>query len=143
MPPAPAAPQHAQHERSPIPRWVTPLYLALATALVPWIVYLNHTLPQRQLSPHYRLAWVGFDVILLGQLARTGYLALRPTTRPYVAHHATACGYLLIVDAWFDITTATTTSDRLVSIALAALVELPLAALCRRLAIHIEHQRRP
>jgi hypothetical protein len=151
MPPAPLPPHAAapgtdagsgSGNRNPIPRWATPLYLAPAAALVPWIVYLNHTLPERQLSPNYRLAWVGFDVVLLGQLARTGYLALRPTTRPYVAHHATACGYLLIVDAWFDITTAATTGDRIVSIVLAALVELPLAALCRILAIRIERRSR-
>lgn len=140
-------PAHAEPPRptdgrhSPIPRWVTPLYLTLAAALIPWIIYLNHTLPQRQLSPHYRLAWVGFDAILLGQLARTGYLALRPNTRPYVAHHATASAYLLIIDAWFDITTAATGGDRLVSITLAALVELPLAGLCRWLAIRIQRTR--
>ena len=137
----PTTPRPGGRTRTPIPRWVTPVYLTLAAALIPWIVYLNHTLPQRQLSAHYRTAWVGFDVILLAALARTGYFALRPSTRPYVAHHATACSYLLIVDAWFDVTTATTASDILISILLAAAVEIPLAVLCLWLAIHTERAR--
>jgi hypothetical protein len=142
MPAPDTAPQQAiEDTHGLIPRWVTPLYLVLAAALIPWIIYLDHTLPQRQLSPNYRLAWVGFDAILLGQLARTGYLALRPGSRPYVAHHATASAYLLIVDAWFDITTAATTGDRMVAITLAALVELPLAGVCRWLAFRIERTR--
>lgn len=124
----------------PFPRWVAPVYLTLSVLLIPWIVYLNHTLPQRQITAHYRLAWVGFDVILLGQLVRTGYLAMFRRTRPYVAHHATAAGVLLLVDAWFDTTTASTSQDLYIAIAMAALVEIPLAVLCRWLAITLQRQ---
>ncbi|WP_369393310.1 hypothetical protein AB5J72_41500 [Streptomyces sp. CG1] len=119
--------------RSGLPRWVGPLYLTLSTILLPWIIYLSHTLPQRQLSGHYRMAWVGFDIFLLGQLARTGAYALRPHWRGRVPPHAAASAAMLCVDAWFD-TTTSTSSDLPISIALALAVELPLAGLCWWLA---------
>ncbi|MGW7003528.1 hypothetical protein ACWGCW_12035 [Streptomyces sp. NPDC054933] len=117
----------------PLPRWTGPVYLVLSAVLLPWIVYLALTLPQRQLSDHYRMAWVGFDVFLLGQLARTGLYALRERWRTKVTHHAASSATLLCVDAWFD-TTTSTSHDRPLAITLALLIELPLAALCWWLA---------
>ena len=112
-----------------VPRWVAPAYIAFSIILVPWIVYLGHTLPRRAVSEHYRAAWVGFDVILLGQLARTGIYALNPKWRPLVRRHAASSSTLLIVDAWFDVMTSSK-ADRPMSILLAAVIELPLAVLC-------------
>ena len=43
--------------------------------LLPWIVYLAYSLPSRQLSADYDVAWAGFDVMLLVALASTGYFA--------------------------------------------------------------------
>ncbi|GAA1892757.1 hypothetical protein [Streptantibioticus ferralitis] len=116
-----------------LPRWVAPLYIVLGLVLLPWIVYLSQTLPQRQLSPHYRTAWVGFDVLLLGQLARTGVCALRHRWRHLVPRHAAASATLLTVDAWFD-TTTSTPHDLPLALVQALLVELPLAGLCWWLA---------
>jgi hypothetical protein len=116
------------------PRWIAPLYIALSAILFPWIFYLHQTLPQRELSPHYRAAWVGFDVILFGQLARTGVYALVKQRRHLVKQHAASCATLLVVDAWFDVTTSSA-GDLPISLLEAALVELPLAALCWWLAI--------
>ena len=48
-----------------IPRWVGLAYLAMAVVLLPWIFYLHFTLPLQQVAQHYRLAWVGFDVLEL------------------------------------------------------------------------------
>jgi hypothetical protein len=57
----------------------------------------------------------------------TAYYALRRSR--YLATAATATAALLIVDAWFDV--MTTPGPQLVeSILLAALVELPRAAVC-------------
>lgn len=102
-------------------------YLALAALSAPWIVYLAIDLPNRNLDRNYRLTWVGFDCAVLFALARTGYLASR--RRPRIALTAAATSTLLVVDAWFDITTAGSDSARLKAVVLAAVVELPLAAL--------------
>jgi hypothetical protein len=124
------------------PRWVAPVYITLSAILFPWIFYLYHTLPRRELSSHYRAAWVGFDIILFGQLARTGFYALKERWRHLVRPHAASCATLLIVDAWFDITTSAR-SELPVSILEAAVVELPLAALCWWVALSGGFHRHP
>jgi hypothetical protein len=106
-------------------RWIIPVYALLALALVPWVVWLAWTLPERSVSEHYRLAWVGFDVLLCGALARTAWLAWRRS--PFVVNVASATAALLVVDAWFDVTTSAGGQDLLVSAAAAFFVELPLA----------------
>ena len=42
-----------------------PAFLLCSVALIPWIVYLALSLPSRQVSSHYDVAWVGFDVFEL------------------------------------------------------------------------------
>lgn len=116
-------------------RWAGPLFVVFAVIMVPWTVYIAETLPSRQFSPHYDVAWAGFDVILLVALAATGITALRRSR--YLALAATATAVLLVVDAWFDVMT-TPGAQVAESIVLAALVELPLAAVCGWLAIHTE-----
>ena len=127
-----------QPRQASVPRWVGPVFLAGGGVLIFWVAYLNRTLPQRQLSPNYRLAWVGFDVILLIQFARTGFYALSNRNRRFLAIPASATSALLIVDAWFDITTSPAGTDRMIAIALAVFAELPLAILCRWLAVRVE-----
>ena len=116
-------------------RWAGPLFTLFAVIMVPWTVYIGESLPMRQLSPHYDASWAGFDVLLVVALAGTGYFALRRSR--YLAMAATATAVLLIVDAWFDV--MTTPEGQIVqSIVLAAVVELPLAAVCIWLAVHTE-----
>ncbi|MGH3399335.1 MAG: hypothetical protein ACRDPO_32075, partial [Streptosporangiaceae bacterium] len=69
-------------------RWAGPLFTLFAVIMVPWTVYIGESLPSRQSSPHYDVAWAGFDVILLLALAATGYTALRRSR--YLALAATA-----------------------------------------------------
>jgi hypothetical protein len=114
-------------------RWAGPLFALFALIMVPWTVYIGASLPRRQLSPHYDVSWAGFDVLLLTALAATGYLALRRSR--YLAMAATATAVLLIVDAWFDLMT-TPEGQIAQSIVLAAVVELPLAAVCVWLSLH-------
>jgi hypothetical protein len=118
--------------RRAVARWIMPVYALLAIAIVPWIIWLAWSLPERSVSSHYRLAWVGFDVLLCGALARTAYLAWRRS--PFVVNVASATAALLVVDAWFDVTTSPGGHDLLVSAALALFVELPLAVLSLVLA---------
>jgi hypothetical protein len=101
------------------------IYAAAALALMPWIAYLAITLPKRDLDTHYRAAWVGFDLLLIAAIARTAYLAFRMD--PRVQLPATATATLLIVDAWFDITTAGGRGATAEAILLAAVFEIPAA----------------
>jgi hypothetical protein len=115
------------------------LYLAAAVVLLPWIVYLALSLPRRSLDVHYRAAWVGFDLLLVVSLARTAYMAFRVDARVQLS--ATAAATLLIVDAWFDITTSHGHAAVAQAIVLAVVAELPVAVFClyvaRRVSRHV------
>lgn len=116
-------------------RWAGPLFTLFAVIMLPWTVYIGATLPSRQFSPHYDVAWAGFDVILLVALAATGYTALRRSR--YLTMAAMATAVLLVVDAWFDVMT-TPGAQVFQSIVLALLVELPLAGVCVWLSLHTQ-----
>lgn len=109
-------------------RWAGPGFLTLSLVLVPWTVHLAMTLPPQQVSRNYDVAWVGFDVALVVALGATGITAFRRST--LVSPVAATTGTLLLTDAWFDVLTAATHRDLLLAVVLAAVVELPLAALC-------------
>lgn len=123
-----------------MPGWVGPVFICLAVVIVPWIVVLWLRLPSRDVAGHYRLAWVGFDILLAAALARTGWTAWRGLD--HVELPAVASATLLIVDAWFDVTTASTRAAVGVALLAALLVELPLAALCIWIAVNAERVRR-
>jgi hypothetical protein len=117
-------------------RWAGPAFILCSVVLIPWTIYLGFTLPNRQLSPHYNIAWAGFDVLELVALGATGYFAQRRSR--YLALTSAAAATLLVVDAWFDIMTSPR-GQVLMAIVLAAVVELPLAAVCGWLSYHTEH----
>ena len=127
----------APAENARLVAWAGPAFILFSVVLIPWTIYLGYTLPDRQESSHYNVAWVGFDIILLGVLALTGFFAIRRSH--LLAVGATAAATLLVVDAWFDVMTAAPGSQFLESLASAVLVELPLAAVCGWLAYHTEH----
>jgi hypothetical protein len=102
------------------------MYLVMSLFMAPWIVVLYQTLPDRAVSHNYRLAWVGFDVILMLAMGRTAWLAWRRS--PFVVNVASATAALLVVDAWFDVMTAPRHS-MFTACLLALAVELPLAVL--------------
>ena len=104
-------------------RWAGPSFLLFSLILLPWIGYIAVSLPSRQLSPNYDIAWAGFDVFLLAGLVSTAYFALRRSR--YLSTAAAATATLLVVDAWFDCMT-TPADQRWQSFVLCGLVELPL-----------------
>jgi hypothetical protein len=119
----------------PAPRWVAPVFAVLGAATVPWTVYLSLTLPLQARTHHYRLGWVGFDVLLAAALLATAYAAWRG--RPLVGPLAASVATMLIVDAWFD----TTLSGRHAlaqAVVSAVLIELPLAVVCGWIAVHAD-----
>jgi hypothetical protein len=105
----------------------------LAALMVPWTAYLFVALPGTAPAAHFDLAWGGFDVALLLLLALTGWAAVRRLR--WLGAVAGATGSLLGADAWFDVVTAPTAGERWVAVAMAAVVELPLAVVCGWLAV--------
>ena len=102
------------------------LMITAVLVLIPWIFYLGMTLPERYVATNWELTWVGFDVLLLVAFAVTATLAL--LRRQLVVLSAFATGMLLLCDAWFDVTTAGP-HDRILSIASAVFIELPVGCL--------------
>jgi hypothetical protein len=115
-------------------RWAAPAFVICSFLLLPWIAVLGTTLPQRQLSQHYRLAWTGYDVLLALGLAGTAVAALRRSRLLPFAGYAT--GALLVADAWFDVLTSSGGRDIAEAVAMSVLAELPLAFVCFWLAVH-------
>lgn len=113
------------------PRWTAPLFAVLGAGTIPWTVYLSLTLPDHARTHNYRLAWVGFDVMLIVGLLATAFLAAHG--RPHAGQAAACTATLLVVDAWFDVTTSGR-SQMATAALLALLVELPLALLCAWIA---------
>jgi hypothetical protein len=128
-------PENAEGVPRPDPvlrRAVLRLLVIACLVLIGWIVVLAVTLPHRYTADNWDVAWAGFDVALLLGLATTAWAIARRRQVAVVAAVVTAT--LLVVDAWFDVTTAATYDDRVLAVASALLAELPLAALLLLLA---------
>ena len=97
-----------------------------AVVMVPWTIYLALSLPRRTVTEHWRLAWVGFDLLLAVALGCTAWSAWH--RRHLVVIGLTTSAVLLVCDAWFDVTLSKG-ADRWLALAMALLVELPLAVL--------------
>ncbi|MFE9325546.1 hypothetical protein ACIHDR_29575 [Nocardia sp. NPDC052278] len=95
-------------------------------ALIPWIVYLAVALPPDYQARNWTLTWVGFDILLVIMMATTAYLGWQ--RKQLLMLPAFGTGLLLLVDAWFDITTANS-RDVWFSITIACVAEIPLALL--------------
>jgi hypothetical protein len=109
------------------------LLVGLGVALLPWLAVLATTLPATATVQHWWLAWVGLDCLEAVGLISTGLLLRRGDPRRCLTAVATAV--LLLCDAWFDTTTSAPGADFATAVAMAVLVELPLAWLCARLAL--------
>lgn len=123
-------------DESQIVRWAGPAFVVCSLVLIPWTVYVGYSLPSRQVSRHYDIAWVGFDALEIVMLGATGYFALRRSR--YLAATAASAATLLVVDAWFDIMTSPK-HQIAQAIILAVAIECPLAAVCGWLSYHTEH----
>jgi hypothetical protein len=113
------------------PAWGV-LFLTMAFLLAVWTTWLTVRLPTHHLVRSWDVAWGGFDVMLTGTLVATGIALVRRST--WARAWALATATLLVVDAWFDITTAQPGPQLMQAILQAALIESPVAALCLYLA---------
>jgi hypothetical protein len=133
---AAAADPIPQPSVKPVPAWIGPVFTLVAIGTVPWTIFLAVTLPEHVQTRNYRWAWVGFDAGLIVLLVLTAHLAYRGYR--HVAMAATATATALVIDAWFDVVTAPHDTDLLVAALTAVLGELPLAAMCLWVALHVD-----
>ncbi|WP_267000844.1 LPXTG cell wall anchor domain-containing protein [Streptomyces sp. NBC_00354] len=120
----------------PAPRLAT-LLSGAGVALLPWMVVLAKTLPQTAEVSNWSTAWIGLDAMMAAGLSGTGLLLRRHD--PRAAPLAAATAALLVMDAWFDVTTSAPGGARATALALAVCAELPLAAACAALAARRPH----
>ncbi len=123
----------------PLPRWLGPLAVCCAVGIIPWIVYLAMTLPDRTRADDYDIAWVGYDAAMCAVLTALAYCALRRKTATGAI--AAVAATMLVVDAWFDIVTTDKGDQLMAAIISAAFAEIPLAIVCAWVAINSERVR--
>jgi len=105
-----------------------PLLTALTAAAIlegVWTIYIAISLPRHYVAIHWKLAWVGLDIGEVVTLLLAAWAAWK--RRAILALFTSSAGTMLLVDAWFDITTARR-GDQLQSSLMALLVEVPSAA---------------
>jgi hypothetical protein len=122
-----------------VPRWSGWLLLVLGLLSLPWIAALAAFLPSTSQNAHYDVSWAGFDVLLCVLLLRTGWTALHGREQSELT--AAMTGTLLLVDAWFDVLSASRTFEFLTALAMAVFVELPLAGLCLWIVGRVDAER--
>ncbi|OYV64707.1 MAG: hypothetical protein B7X07_05625 [Actinobacteria bacterium 21-64-8] len=90
-----------------------------------WTIYLGAQLPRTYIAEHWDVAWVGLDLAEIAMLAGTAWAAWAAwKRRAILVGFAVAAATLLVVDGWFDLTTARS-GDFRQSLVVALLVELP------------------
>jgi hypothetical protein len=111
------------------------LFAAVGLVMIPWVFHLSVALPATAVDAHWALAWVGLDSCEAVALFSTGLLLLRGDNR--CALTATATAALLLIDAWFDLTSAAPGSELTAAIVMAACTEIPIAVGCAALALRL------
>jgi hypothetical protein len=118
----------ADHPRRLLPHRLGLVLAVVAVGLVPWTLWLTFTLPTRHVTHHYRIAWVGFDLVLAAVFAATAIAVLRSSRS--LQPLAAVAGTMLLCDAWFDVVTSQSGDEFNLAVVEAVVAELPLAALC-------------
>jgi hypothetical protein len=128
-------PEPGNHHVTMLRRIFLTIVVASSLLLIPWIAYLAVSLPDRHLAGHWKAAWVGFDIALVGFLGWTAWNAWQ--RRQMLILSAIVTATLLVCDAWFDVVLDWGTDDMWWSLATAVFGELPLAALLLRVAMRL------
>lgn len=101
-----------------------------------WTIYIAIILPRQYSANHWNLAWVGLDILQVSMLIGAAWAAWQ--RRTVLVLFATACATLLVMDGWFDVTTARR-GDISQSLTLALLVEFPSAFIMLWVALRSLH----
>jgi hypothetical protein len=104
-------------------------------AMLPWLFVLGTSLPDTIQVSGWSTAWVGLDGAESLALVATGVLLSRRNALAALTAAVTAT--LVLVDAWFDVTTSAPGRSLAVAVTMAVLIEVPVAVLCTTLAIRI------
>jgi hypothetical protein len=126
--------------RGPLPRWATRFFTIMAAGTIAWMVWLGWSLPARATMHDYNTAWIGFDALIVLSSIGAAVLGLRRSALVQFPLFATAV--LLVVDAWFDVTTSSGMSGT-VAIVMAVAAEIPLAFLFAWLAVRAARWHAP
>jgi hypothetical protein len=118
-------------------RLIAPFFALAGLVLIPWTIWHMFSLPAHHESENWRTVWAGFDLAEAAALVGVALTALRGSL--WLGPVAAITGTLLCVDAWFDITLEAGGQNLLAAVLEAALVELPLAAICFWVAHDVEH----
>jgi hypothetical protein len=108
-----------------INRRVSALAVAAVVFMIPWMIYLGLTLPQRYDARQWELVWIGFDVFEVAVLLHVAWSAWFRRQLTLVSTIVAAT--LLFSDAWFDVITSIGNRDEWITLATALLGEIPLA----------------
>jgi hypothetical protein len=122
------APPDLREVRAPPFRVLGRVFFVLAAILAGWTVWLTARLPSHHVVRSWDLTWGGFDALLTVMLIATGIALVRRS--PWIPACAVATAALLVVDAWFDVTTAHGGAQLRTAVLAAVAVELPVAASC-------------
>ena len=106
-----------------------------ALVMLPWIGYLASSLPLAESGGAWRVAWVGFDIMLAFVLMTTAWLGFR--RRQVAILGLLVASTMLVTDAWFDVALSYGTREQWGAILSAALLEVPFAILLASSAISI------
>jgi len=117
-----------------------PVFLLMGGLLAVWTTWLTVRLPTHHLVRSWDVAWGGFDVLLTAMFVATGIALLRGSS--WVRACALATATLLVVDAWFDITTAQPGEQLTQAVLQAVLIEAPVAVLCVYVALRSDRALR-
>jgi hypothetical protein len=113
------------------------LFGAVGVGLLPWTIWLAGSLRPTHESPRWDIAWSGFDATLALLFLLTALAAWRRSL--WVGVLAGATGSLLVTDAWFDVILSSDNDELRTALFLAAVAELPAAAVCFWIAYRTEH----
>jgi DNA-binding PadR family transcriptional regulator len=117
----------------PAENWLGRGVLLAGLALIPWVFILAWSLPPAIRATHWAAAWAGLDSLEAAGLMTTGAALIGRYS--WLCLPAAVTSTLLVIDAWFDITTSAPGHAVTLAIALAVFPELPMAGLCAVLAI--------
>lgn len=114
-------------------QWLGRGLIAAGIGMIPWLVVLAISLPASAHAEHWSMAWVGLDGAEGLALLATGLLLIRRDDRCSLT--AAVAATLVLIDAWFDVTTATPGVAEITALAMAACIEVPVSLLCAALAV--------